>query len=92
MQKDEGRLYNIAQAAAELGLHESSVRRIVIAMHQQGMPVGRKHNGRGWLLTSEDIRRIRERPDNRGDWQRHGGRRSYLDRLRRERDTRAVEG
>ena len=92
MRKDEGRLYNIAEAAEELGLHESSVRRIVIAMNRQGIPVGRKLNGRAWMLTDEDIRRIWERPDNRGDWQRHGGRRSYLDRLKRERDTRPGEG
>ena len=59
----------IPEAAAELGIEQSSLRRLLIKKHAEGEPIGRKLTERAWVLTEEDMKVLKDRRDGRGKWQ-----------------------
>jgi len=57
--------YTTKEAAAELGVHDSRVRQLLIASHENDKePIGQSH-GSNWLLTERDLNRLRNRKDKR---------------------------
>lgn len=75
-------LYSVNEAARSLGLHVSSIRRLLIEANNQGQRIGTKLNAKAWMLTEEEVELLRERDDRRGDWQKDGGRSRMLEAKR----------